>query len=140
MPNKFEDTTERDHSIYAIYCASTGKIVYVGQTTYERDGSRFVEHVTQDVWAPWFFQKVVYDPNADTHWPYYPRKLANLKEVTLLEVAAAEEYYWELYGGLEGKLENRQQPLKLQTFNKYKNANTWRPKEKGFAASWAPKL
>jgi len=62
------------------------------------------------------------------------------KRFTPLEITASEEFYWEHYGGLEKKLENRQQPLTKKTFLRYKNPSTFRGKVVKFPSdSWTPK-
>ncbi len=129
-------------SIYAIYSSSTGNIVYVGKTTWDRDGTRFQEHVRDDSAYPWHYSKVAiggYDSSDETNWPFYPRKLFDCKDYTELELAAAEQYYWEQYGGLSGKLKNSQQPLTKATFFKYKSGTTW-SNTKGFPPGWSPKV
>ncbi|MEW9899670.1 hypothetical protein ABWL39_13675 [Chitinivorax sp. PXF-14] len=142
MPD-LSDTSTSDQSIYAIHDSKTATIIYVGRTTYARDGERFVEHVNNDVGYPWhksLFSDVAYQSDDATKWPYYPSKLENCKEFTELETAAAEQYWWEKHGGLSGKLLNKQQPLTLATFNKYRTAKTYRGTSKGFPSGWAPKL
>lgn len=134
-------TTESDNSIYAIH-DGTGKIVYVGLTTYVRDGDRFVEHVNNDLGYPWhksYFSDSAYQDVNHLKWPYYPSKLETLKSCTPLETAASEQYWWEHHGGLTGDLLNKNQPLTLQTFQKYSSATTYRGVAKNFPSGWAPK-
>lgn len=80
-----------------------------------------------------------YSSKNDGTWPFVPRKLEDLKEWTELEVAAAEQYWWEKYGGLSKQLCNRQQPLTQKTFLEYRNKHTFNAKKPGLPASWTPK-
>lgn len=141
MPDLTDINTYRG-SIYAIYESSASSIVYVGLTDYQRDGSRFIEHVNNDKAYPWHkskFNDAAYQNKNDEKWPYYPRKLYDCKDYTWLEIVAAEQYYWEHYGGLSNKLLNSNQPLKKQTFLKYKSSGTW-SNTKGFPPGWTPKI
>lgn len=135
-------TKEHRTSIYAIIESKTGKVVYVGLTSYKRDGDRFIEHVNNDENYPWHKSLVAdnaYQSPNSKNWPYYPVKLEDCKDFTELETAASEQYWFEKHGGLTGALLNKQQPLTLATFNKYKNASTYRGTAKGFPAGWSPK-
>jgi hypothetical protein len=133
-------TARERTSIYFIYEKSTNKVVYVGQTTYNRDGARWLEHITQDSQAPWYekhFAAGAYQSSDDKDWPYFPRKAFDCKDCTPLETAASEEFYWEERGGLTRQLVNRVQPLTKATFNKYKASSTFNGN--GFPPNWAPK-
>jgi hypothetical protein len=141
MPD-LNDTDTLRGSIYAIHDSSTGSIVYVGLTDYKRDGDRFVEHVRDDQSYPWhmsLFADTAYQYEDFTQWPYYPSKLYDCKDFTWLEIAASEQYYWELHGGLTGALLNKQKPILKQTFLKYKNSGTWSGTV-GFPPGWTPKV
>ena len=141
MPDLSDTTTYRT-SIYAIIESATGQIVYVGLTSYQRDGDRFIEHVNDDTAYPWhrsLFSVNAYQSDDENAWPYYPRKLFDCKDFTWLETAASEQYYWEMNGGLNGDLYNKQVPLRSHTFLKYKNSGTWSGKV-GFPPGWAPKV
>ncbi|VEB41055.1 Uncharacterised protein [Chromobacterium violaceum] len=130
-------------SIYAIYDGKTKKIIYVGLTDYERDGVRFIEHVNNDINYPWHGSKQknpnAYQDSNTENWPYYPRKLYDCKNFTALETAASEQFYWESNGGFEGKLVNKNQPLRKDTFLKYKNDKTFRAKFAKFTENWTPR-
>ena len=141
MPDLSDTGTYRG-SIYAIYCSKTKSVVYVGLTDYNRDGTRFVEHVNNDTAYPWHksaFSDTAYQYEDDEKWPYYPRKLYDCKDYTWLEIIASEQFYWEHYGGLNKQLLNKQQPITNQTFLKYKTNGTW-TNAKGFPPGWAPKV
>jgi len=136
------DTTKIRTSVYAIYDSSTSAVVYVGLTSYQRDGDRFIEHVNNDLGYPWhksLFTDMAYQSPDSTKWPYYPRKQEDCKDFTPLETVASEQYWWEHHGGLTGKLLNKQQPLTLACFKKYMTAQTYRGAAIGFPPGWMPK-
>jgi hypothetical protein len=147
MPKKqgidLSSPTKARHSIYIICEEGSDQPVYVGQTTYDRDGTRFQEHIRDDVTKTWHYQQhsdgAYGNPNADL-WPFRPYKKWDCKDFTNLEVAASEQYYWEEYGGLDGELtQNSKQPLTLKTFIKYKNMpGTWTGLV-NFPGGWSPK-
>lgn len=132
-----EDTTKMGGEIYAIYDNTTNDIVYVGQTCMQiGTAKRYLQHVAQDTDRPWhqtghnFTAKILeaFDPDEG-------------RAVTKLELTAAEEYWWEHYGGLTGGLENRKQPLTLKRFNMCKSTAGFRGKKLGFpdGDNWKPK-
>ena len=142
MADNLSDTNRYRTSIYAIYNRAK-KIVYVGLTDYERDGDRFIEHVKKDTDYPWHYTRVglgAYDSEDDETWPFYPRKLEDCKDFTPLETIAAEQYFWEQNGGLEGRLLNKNQPLTKATFRKYRTPYTYRGEAIGFPKNWEPKV
>jgi len=130
------------HSIYMICKRGSTKPIYIGKTSYDRDGARFQEHTRDDVTKLWHYQKhtpFAYDNPDPDQWPYRPYKVFDCKNFTNLEVAASEQYYWEANGGLNGELtQNEVQPLTLATFLKYKNGQTWTGLV-GFPTGWKPK-
>ena len=146
--SKYKDTTKYDGQIYAIFQNksstaddATDPVTYVGQTIQKDVGDRFIQHTREDSDRPWYIgppYNADYSSEDDAHWPYYPRELFKIKQQTLLEISASEEYYYEEYGGLTGKLYNKIQPLKKSTFLKYKD-ELGVYKGKGFPPGWAPK-
>lgn len=124
-----------DSEIYGIWDMNAGTIIYVGQA--RNSGTRFTQHVNQDAAYPW------YKMNWSQHpLPYQYEVLEKLKECTELEITAAEEWWWEKKGGLEGALVNKNQPLKKATFNRYKSTDTWRDDGKRIGLggqNWSPK-
>lgn len=129
----------KDALIYGIFKMNNGvegDCVYVGQTTMARAGDRFVEHVQEDDWAPWYGGD--YSSEDTDDWPYVPRKLEGLKDVTRFEVTAAEQW-WIEHEQATKKLDNRINAMTKATFEKYKTipgnydytkidvGKTWKP-------------
>jgi hypothetical protein len=96
----------KDAQIYGIYQTNKGiidNLLYIGQTTDDRAGIRFIEHVTNDKHAPWYYQNGIDYTVEEKKWPFVPRQLDRLKNVTKFETTAAEQSWMEHYGGT-GKL------------------------------------
>jgi hypothetical protein len=134
---------EEDSLIYGIYNAPIedgDEPIYVGQTTWARSGTRFLEHVNNDKGAPWYQADISGD--LDT-WPYHPANIERLKEVTRFEVTAAEQYWYEAKGGKDD-LYNRSggdanQPMTKATFEKYKTIKgNYRPLRISLSDNWEP--
>ncbi|MCO6358490.1 hypothetical protein [Roseivirga pacifica] len=132
----------KDAQIYGIFEMNNGVLgdcIYVGQTTDVRAGDRFVEHVQNDNWAPWFDNGVNdYRSNNDGDWPYVPRELEGLKDVTKFEVTAAEQWWIDHKGGKDN-LQNRVNALTRVAFDFYKNINgNYDHTNIGVNANWHP--
>lgn len=131
------DTDEAQ--IYGIFKATNmKKPIYVGQTTWARAGDRWVEHTDDDNWAPWHKDNVGgYNWSDESTWPYVPRTLEHLVDVTKFEVTAAEQWWWEQKGARN--LWNRQQPMTNATFHKYKSIpNNYDNKKIQVGKTWEP--
>jgi hypothetical protein len=134
------DPPERqDAIIYGIYQQNRlGKLtlVYVGQTTDTRIGTRFVEHVDNDVGAPWYGMAIT---SNERNWAYVPRTFESLKNVTKFETTAAEQWWYEKYLKAGANLLNANTPMRKATFNSYKTiSGNYDAANIGVADSWAP--
>ena len=134
----------KDAQIYGIYENSDGDgdvddddIKYVGQTTDERVGARFVEHASNDSWAPWHKDKCGGYGDDDTQWLYVPREIEAIENVSKFETTVDEQYWYEQKGGRD--LLNKNQPLKNATFHTYKDEmGNYDAGKIGLAATWEP--
>jgi hypothetical protein len=137
---------EKDSLIYGIWPTPINhgdEPIYVGQTSLDRAGSRFVEHARDDAGAPWHKDVCDYSSDDADDWPYLPRTLENLKDVTRFEVTAAEQWWYEDKGGKQA-LYNRSggdanQPMKRATFYNYKGiGGNYDHNKIGVSSSWKP--
>lgn len=141
--NNLDDTILYNSDIYGIYDKTSknkDNIIYIGQTC-QGIVERFQQHAVESKESdqPWHVDNTKYDNEDETKWQFGPTQVYACKEFTPLEITASEEFFFEHYDGLSGKLCNRQQPLRKDTFFKYKNAGTFRPTQSGFDANWTPK-
>jgi Domain of unknown function (DUF4157) len=123
---KYDNTSETDAQIYIIVEKKTGNVVYVGQTCNQVGyKERFKQHLREKGWS------------SDTHETVLKEQL---KEVTQLEVTAAERYWYDHYKNLGAPLENVIKPITLATFQNYKNPQTFRGAAKNFpnGDNWKP--
>lgn len=136
-PN-LDGTTRVDALIYTINERATGKVIYVGQTTKDRDWARWYEHITLDTWAPWHIGRNHYDTLPRAQWAFDRYVAEELKDVTKFETTVAEQYWMEHY---HGKLWNDSTPCSAANFAKRsKNPALYDPKRIGLDASWKPSL
>jgi hypothetical protein len=134
-----DDSGRKDAMIYVISTNDLDEKIYVGQTTDARCGDRFIEHVKNDKWAPWYFDYGNYYLDDETKWPYRVRCLEALKDVTKFETTVAEQWWVEKYLKDGKKLlndatacslanfEKRSKDSKLYDCTKIDVASTWKP-------------
>lgn len=135
--------SRKDAQIYGIYKnpeSSNPNPKYVGQTTIDRAGARFLEHVKEDEGTPWYGMTITSD---DSDWAYVPRQLEFLGNVTKFEVTAAEQYWFQNYGGKSSLISTSggtpNQPMLKDTFNYYKTIkNNYDAKNIQLGNSWKP--
>jgi hypothetical protein len=143
-----DDDGREDAVIYVIY-ENNGKkdgsnILYVGQTTSNREFTRFQEHVKNDSWAPWYIHATPagldYSVSRDK-WPYDYKVVEILKDVTKFETTVAEQWWMEFYMKKGLTLLNDSTPCTLDNFNKRSvNSSLYDPKNIGIDWSYKPSL
>ncbi|MDX1905727.1 MAG: hypothetical protein SF053_01745 [Bacteroidia bacterium] len=139
-----DDAGRLDAVIYLIRRAGDDKIMYVGQTTADREFARFQEHTTRDVWAPWYIHatKKGLDYSGDPEdWPYYYEVIEKLKEVTKFETTVAEQWWMEYHLKNGEDLLNDSTPCTASNFAKRSgNPKLYNPKNIGVSASYEPSM
>ena len=136
-----DDSGRKDAMIYCISTNDLTEIIYVGQTTDARAGDRFLEHVKNDGWAPWWVHKPNVYGDDESKWPYRVRTLEALKNVTKFETTAAEQWWLEKYLKEGKKLLNDATACSLDCFLKRSvDSDLYDPKNIGVAASWKPSM
>jgi hypothetical protein len=100
------------------------KCLYVGKTSRgENLGGRFVEHVKNDQWGPWWIGGGAdYSNNDDDCWPYVVRNIWAYKSKTKLDVAVAERSYIQFYTRDGAKFLNNANALSLKKFIEHKDS------------------
>jgi hypothetical protein len=136
-----DDSGRKDAMIYCISTNDLTEIIYVGQTTDARAGDRFLEHVKNDGWAPWWVHKPNVYGDDESKWPYRVRTLEALKNVTKFETTAAEQWWLEKYLKEGKKLLNDATACSLDCFQKRSvDSDLYDPKNIGVASSWKPSM
>ncbi|MDH3603794.1 MAG: DUF4157 domain-containing protein [Candidatus Tectomicrobia bacterium] len=136
-----DGTDRKDALIYAITTNDQKEIIYVGQTTDQRAGDRFLEHVKKDSWAPWWVDKPNVYGDDETTWPFRVHALENLKNVTKFETTVAEQWWLEFQLKEGHTLLNDSTPCSLANFNKRSgNASLYDPNNIGVSISWKPSM
>ncbi|WP_168769385.1 hypothetical protein [Yoonia sediminilitoris] len=136
-PN-LDGTDRKDALIYSINERASGEVIYVGQTTADRDWERWREHITLDTWAPWYVDYNHYDTLPRDQWAYDRFVLEELKDVTKFETTVAEQYWMEQH---HGNLWNDSTPCSAENFAKRSvNPALYDPARIGLTSSWKPSL
>lgn len=135
------NTNLKDALIYAITTNDLNEVIYVGQTTNERRGSRFIEHVNNDNWAPWWVNNGHVYGDDKSKWPYRWYPLEELKQVTKFETTVAEQWWLEKYMKENYQLWNHATPCTIQNFNKRSNnPDLYNPKKIDVDPNWVPSM
>lgn len=110
-----KDLKRKDALIYGIYRQIGNQLTlqYVGQTSMDRAGSRFVEHVDYDAGQPWHGMDITRD---ESTWAYVPRKIWAYDDVTKLEITVSETFWIEKHNPPR----NGQVPLTKAKWEEYK--------------------
>ncbi len=126
-----DGSTRYDSLIYGIYKLSggvaKGSPSYIGQTTWNRRGDRWQEHVRTDAYAPWYYTNWATSPDVTDvkDAPYWWIQEEAPKNVTKVEITAAEQWWYEHYAKKGAKLLNPQTPMLKATFLKYTDSITY---------------
>jgi hypothetical protein len=144
--NDLSETKKYDSYIYGItdnLSSNSDTVIYIGQTSQELF-DRFHQHTTdsREEDQPWHINNYSYDEYDAKKWRFFYEEKENCKHFTPLEITAAEQFWFEYYNGLSGKLKNRQQPLRKITFCSYRDTypGSFRGETIGFPSDkWEPK-
>ena len=127
--------------IYAISTNDLTEVIYVGQTTDKRAGDRFHEHVTKDLWAPWYYLYGNDYSVDESLWPFRVRRLEPLKEVTKFETTVAEQWWLEHQLKAGANLLNDSTPCSVENFDKRSvNPDLYDPTNIGLDHSYKPSM
>lgn len=139
-----DDDGRKDSLIYSIERKSDNKVIYVGQTTTDRESSRWYEHVTKDSWAPWYVHVapsgIDYSKPRST-WPFDYVIEEKLKDVTKFETTVAEQWWLEHYLTAGNTLLNDSTPCTLECFKKRSgDASLYEAKNISVSDSYKPSM
>lgn len=133
-------TDRKDAVIYIIYDTNTKAILYVGQTTADREWDRWREHTTEDGWAPWYMDFNHYE-NARITWDHDYQVVEHLKNVTKFETTVAEQWWMEHYKTKSADLWNDSTPATATNFDKRSgNPSLYDPTNIGVDAGYKPSM
>lgn len=131
----------QDALIYTIIDRKTNSVIYVGQTTRDREWARFVEHVNNDSWAPWYRDYNHYDTDPYEKWRYVYKVEWKLSGVTKFETTVAEQWVMEAYKRRGAKLLNDSTPCSPDNYAKRSAYPALYNRHKlGIKASWKPTM
>lgn len=104
--------------------------------------NRFRLHYTEDLRMPWHYHKLPKGSYSGSikNWPFYPGIIETINNFTFFEAIAAQQYWWEHYGGLKGRLMNDSLPLKRTQFILFRGKGSWNGYLKGFPNGWVPQI
>lgn len=116
-----------------------GKCLYIGKTARgENLGSRFIEHVKNDDWAPWCIAfGIDYSDENDDKWPYVVRNIWTFNGITKFDVAAAEQFYIQEYAKQGAKLLNDANAMSSKKFAEHKDSGSFTTMG-GYPKTWKP--
>ncbi|GAB3109106.1 hypothetical protein G8770_23175 [Aestuariicella hydrocarbonica] len=129
-----------DYTLYRLVHRAENSSVYVGVVRSKYYDRRFFRHCADDLDAPWHmhqFPSGTYQ-QPEENWPYYSAVIEKVFDFTRFEAAAAQQYWWEKYGGVKGSLKFAKQPLSRTQFILLRGKGCWDGYVKGFPNGWAP--
>ena len=128
--------------LYRLIERRSGDTVYVGVVLSRDYPFQFVRHYTDDLKMPWHQHQL--PPGSycgpKSSWPYRHEAIETLSGFTYLEAVAAQQFWWEHYGGGCGRLPLQTQPLLRTEFILMRGKGCWEGYLKGFPNGWVPSV